>query len=54
MARDRRRTQYLRACGWTVMRFSGSQINRNATQCAVQVLRSMGIRQSRVITPQYE
>lgn len=38
IARDRKRERILQAKGWTVIRFSGSEIHRDPRACAREVL----------------
>jgi very-short-patch-repair endonuclease len=38
VARDRRRDRYMTARGWRVLRFTGSEVLRDALACAAEVL----------------
>jgi very-short-patch-repair endonuclease len=41
---DYKRDRYFQSCGWHVVRFSGSEVHKNASQCvleAVQVVRGI-------------
>ncbi|MEL6754977.1 MAG: DUF559 domain-containing protein [Pseudomonadota bacterium] len=38
-ARDKRRDRYLSSLGWTTLRFTGSEIHNNVSECALEILR---------------
>lgn len=41
MERDRRRSEYLASCGWTVIRFSASDVMRNAMTVADKIAQTL-------------
>ncbi len=40
--RDKRRDRYLQSDGWKVLRFTGSEIHRDAAKCVAEVMRIAG------------
>jgi very-short-patch-repair endonuclease len=43
---DRQRERALVACGWTVMRFTGSEVWRDAAACAAEVIEMLQAREA--------